>query len=201
MATDFDIAQAAAAVYAESLLELANQAGSAEEIARELSDLKELWAKEPAFAAMMSSAAIGDDARREHIRKAFGGGRVNPLVLNLMLVLNDKRRSMIFPRVCDTYRERLDRQLGREDVHLTTAAPLEDRHREIIRSEIRRLTGRESMLIERVNPAELGGITIRVGDRLFDMTVRRRLRGIRDQLLASTDRHMREGASRFVTEG
>lgn len=200
MASEFDISQAAAAVYAESLLELANEAGQAEEIAQELSSLRELWNKEPAFAAMMSSAAIDDDARGESLRKAFGSGRLSPLVLNLMLVLNEKRRAMILPLVCDAFRHKLDKQIGREEVFVTTASPLEEKHREKIRAEVKRLTGHDAILVEHVDPEVLGSFKIQVGDRLYDMTLRRRLRDLRSRLLASTEDHMRQGINRFVAE-
>ncbi len=201
MASDYDNALAAAAVYAESLLELAAELDIAEHIGEELQQLKALWDAEADFAAMMSSAAIDEDARRESIRKAFGDGRVHALVLNLLLVLNDKRRPMILPFVCEAYRHKLDKKRGREEVFVTTASPLGDRHRQAIRDEIKRLVGREAILVESVNPDMLGGMNVQVADRQYDLTLRRRLRDMQAGLLASSDKHLRGGASRFVTEG
>ncbi|MBK8270828.1 MAG: ATP synthase F1 subunit delta [Planctomycetes bacterium] len=201
MANELDTFVAAARIYAESLLALALEAGQADEIGRELADLRELWHREPAFASLMKSAAIDDDSRREAIRKAFGNGRVSQLVLNLMLVLNQKRRAMILPWVCDAYRKKLDEKHGRDDVHVTTATPLGEAQRETIRAQVKRLTGSDAILIEKVDPDVLGGVRIQVGDRLFDMTIRSRLRDMRAYLLASSDRHLRAGTSRFVMEG
>ncbi len=201
MASDFDLSRAAASVYAESLLQLASEAGQADSIAEELSTLKRLWQAEPAFALMMSSVAIDDDARRESIRRVFGSGNISPMVLNLMLVMNDKRRSMILPSVCDAYRHKLDEQRGRDEVFVTTAVPLDDAQREKIRDEVKRLHDTEAILVETVEPSLLGGMMIHVGDRLYDITIRRRLRDMRAGLLASAERNLREAASRFVLEG
>lgn len=201
MATDFDISQAAASIYAESLLELASEANQAEEVGAELRELKALWKRDRSFAAMMSSAAIDVHARRESIRKVFGSGRVSQLILNLLLVMNDKRRSMILPAVCDAYRRKLDRQLGREEVHVTSAVPLSDDQRAKLREEVKRLTGNDTDLFEKVDPDVLGGMTVQVADRLYDMSVRRRLRDVRRALLASVEKHLLSGVSRFVTEG
>ncbi len=200
MATDIDTYIAAAQVYAESLLALATEANQADDIGRELADLKELWHREPTFAAMMQSAAIDDDARAVMIKKAFTS-KVSPLVLQTLQVLNRKRRSMILPWVCDAYRKKLDIQHGRSDVFVTTAAALDDAQREKIRAQVKRLSGREAVLVEKVDPDVLGGMMVQVGDRLFDMTIRRRLRDIRAQLFASSDKHLRTGMSRFVSEG
>lgn len=201
MASDFDIFQAAAAVYAESLLQLANEAGRAEDIASQLGEARALWEQESAFATLMSSEAIDHEARSRSIEKAFGEGRVDKLILNLLLVLNEKRRAMIFPLVCDAYRRKLDAQLGREDVFVTTAMPLSDAQREKLLTEVQRLTGRQGALVEEVAPEMLGGMTVLVADRLFDMTILHRLRNMRTGLLASSESHLRDGVARFVTEG
>ncbi len=200
MPSDFDITQAAAAIYAESLLALANEAGQAEAVGQELADLRETWNRTPAFRTMMCSAAIDEDARRQSLKTVFGG-RVSKLVLNLLLVLNDKRRAMIIPAVSDSYRRRLADQLGHMAVHVTTAVGLTEPQRERLGREVRRLTGRDAILLERVDPEVLGGMTLQIGDRLYDTSIRRRLWQLRNRLLASTQRHLLAGGARFVTEG
>lgn len=188
-------------MYAESLLQLAEEAGKAEEIGDELWQLRELWGRDAEFAAMMSSAAIEVSARRESLRRAFGGGRVQPLVLNMLLVLNDKRRSMILPRVCEAYRTKLDRRLGREEVHVTTAAPLSEDHRSALKAQIRRLTGHDADLFEAVDARMLGGMSVQVGDRLYDLSVRRGLRDLQAALLTAGEKRVLGDVSRYVTEG
>ncbi len=200
MASEFDISQAAAAIYSESLLQLATEAGQAEEIGKEMEDLAELWKAEPSFAAMMRSAAIDEDARRESIKRIFTG-RLSELTLKLLLVLNSHRRSSILAAICDGYRRKLAVQLGQQSVYVSTAVPLDDTRRERLRGEIRRLTGREPVLFEKVDPDLLGGMTVQVGDRLYDTSIRRRIRKIRLTLLASVERHLLAGTARFVTEG
>ena len=201
MPSQFDITQTAAAIYAESLIQLASEAGQAKEIGQELRDLKRMWRDDPDFAAMMSSVAIDLAARGKTIRNAFGNGRVSKLTLNLLLVLNDKRRSMILPNVCDAYRRKLDRQLGHEEVHVASAKPLEDEQRAGLRDEIRRITGREPDFVERIDPDLLGGITVQVADQVYDMSVLRRLHDLRIALGQATEKHLLTDISRFVTEG
>lgn len=197
MASQFEVAHTAAAIYAESLLQLANEAGQAEEIGAELMDLAALWKTDPSFAALMSAVTIDVAARRETIRKAFGG-RVRQLTLNLLLVLNDKRRSMILPAVCDAYRRKLDRQSGREQVQVVSAVQIDDAQRGKIREQVKRLTGREADIVERLDPESLGGLTVQVGDKLFDLSLRNRLRGLRRNLLGSVEKHLLAGTGRFV---
>lgn len=200
MASEFDISQAAASIYADSLLQLADEAKQAEAIGEELADLASLWKSEPAFASMMRSAAIDDDARRESLRKIFTG-KLNPLTLNLLLVLNERGRSMILPSVCDAYRRRLAAKMNQQTVNVTTAVALDDAQRKQLAAEVRRLSGKEAVFFEKVEPDLLGGMTVQIGDRLYDTSVRRRLRRLRGELLASVERTLLQGTARFVTEG
>lgn len=198
MASELDISRAAAAIYAESLLQLANEQNQAEVIGDELAGLVELWRREPSFAAMMSSAAIDSDARRESLRRIFSG-KLSKLTLNLLLVLNDNRRPNILPAVCEAYRKKLGDQLGRKSVHVTTAVALDPGRRQRLIDVMRKLSGHEPVLFERVDPDLLGGMMVQIGDRLYDTSLRRRLRNLRSALFASTERHMLAGGARFMT--
>jgi F-type H+-transporting ATPase subunit delta len=200
MASDFEIFSAAGAIYAESLLELAQKAGKADEIGDELEGLREIWRKDPQFAAMMSSLAVDQSARRESIRKIFTG-KVSTLVLNLLLVLNDKGRTVILPYVVDSYRKKLNEIMGRAVVRVTTVQPLDDNQRQRLAGEIKRRIGREAKFVESVDPELLGGLSVQVDDRIYDFSVRTRLEEMRKRLLNSGQRHLTEGAARFVLEG
>src|SRR5215510_10675013 len=101
MTGDFDTIQAAATVYAQAALDLASQAGQEEAVDAELHSLHELFNRDHDFAAFLCSPAVDRDQRRESLRKLFGG-KLSAMVLNLMLVLNDKHRLSILPFVCDT---------------------------------------------------------------------------------------------------
>jgi len=199
MATDFDISQAAARVYAESLLELANEQGQADAVGQEMAALHQLWDKEPAVAQLMSSAAIDEEARATSIKRIFGG-KVSPLVFNLLMVLNRKRRAMILRDVCIAYRHMLDRLRNRDEVFVTTAVPLEDGQRNLLKEMLRKRLKFEPILIERVNADLLGGIFVQAADRVLDTSVSRRLKDMQSALLATADRNLRAATARFVRE-
>jgi ATP synthase delta (OSCP) subunit len=55
--------------------------------------------------------------------------------------------------------------------------------------------------VERVDPTVLAGLSIQVGDRVYDFSARRRIRDIRRSLANSVQRYLISGATRFVTEG
>ena len=200
MASDFETFNAAAAIYADSILDLATTAGQADAIAEELASLSDLWRREPSFAAMMSSAAIDQDARCESLKRIFMG-KVSGITLNLLLVLNHRRRAMILPYVCEAFHRKRNTAMSRAAVQVISAAPLDDGQRTKIAAEVKRLTGKTADFVERVDPNVLAGLSIQVGDRVYDFSARRRIRDIRRSLAESVQRYLIGGAGRFVTEG
>ena len=69
---------------------------------------------------------------------------------------------------------------------VTSAAPLEKAEVAAIGARLESMTGQTVKLATAVDPSLIGGLTVRVGDRMIDASVRGRLERLRDQLVAGT---------------
>lgn len=67
--------------------------------------------------------------------------------------------------------------------YVTTAVPIPDDTAKRLLLEISRLTGKETNLKLSVDESILGGVIVRIGDRIIDGSLKARLQGIRDELL------------------
>jgi F-type H+-transporting ATPase subunit delta len=79
----------------------------------------------------------------------------------------------------------LDEYYGVRQAEVTTAVPLDDDARRLIETRLREIAGSSFTLDERVDPTIVGGIIVRVGDRIIDRSVRARLQALRDSVLES----------------
>jgi len=192
MPLDFNSLTAAAGVYAEALLELAVQGGQESAVADELASLRDLVAKDSDFASFLASPAVERESRRDTLRKIFAG-KLSDMTLNLLLVLNDKQRLSILPNIADKFNRLLEARRGQERMYAESAVPLSDAQRNTLIDLLKKLTGRQPILVEIVEPAVLGGLRVQVGDKVFDNTVYSRLRRFRSDLLAGVDSHLNEG--------
>ena len=68
-----------------------------------------------------------------------------------------------------------------ESAVVTSALPLEDKEREIIKKDILKRTAKDTEVIFEVNPDLLGGLSIRIGDKVFDHSVSSQLAGLRSR--------------------
>ncbi|MGB2955472.1 MAG: F0F1 ATP synthase subunit B [Anaerolineales bacterium] len=68
-----------------------------------------------------------------------------------------------------------------ESAVVTSALPLEDKERDIIKKDILKRTAKDTEVIFEVNPDLLGGLSIRIGDKVFDHSVSSQLAGLRSR--------------------
>ena len=77
-----------------------------------------------------------------------------------------------------------DRERGIVPATVTSAAPLDPPRLAAIDARVREMTGARAEITTAVDPGLIGGLTVRVGDRLIDASVRGRLERLRDRIVA-----------------
>lgn len=118
---------------------------------------------------------------------------VGDRLANLAGLLVERRRVHQLPAIAREYRRLLDRHRGRIAAVVTSAAPLSDAETAAVRARVESMTDAEVSLRSDVDPALIGGLTVRVGDRLLDASVRGRLERLRNELLAGSRPAHRSG--------
>src|SRR3954452_3093121 len=98
--------------YAKALLHLANKHNQAEAIRDELKSLGEVLAKSTAFRAVIADPGVSVGVRQNLLSKTFGGGRLSPVMMNFLGLLNSKNRMNLLSEIVDAYQDLLEEQLG-----------------------------------------------------------------------------------------
>jgi F-type H+-transporting ATPase subunit delta len=112
--------------------------------------------------------------------------RVPVPVLKLVGLLVQRGRIDRIAAVAAEYRRNLNRERGVVDALATTAMPLTSDETEALRRRITAMTGRTVELRVEVDDSLIGGLTVRVGDTLYDASVRSRLERLRERLVTSS---------------
>jgi F-type H+-transporting ATPase subunit delta len=189
-----------ARVYAEALLNAAEAQSAAADVIAELNALlDDVTQRDPYLAAFFSSGVIGKEAREKALQGAFEG-RAHPLLVNFLLVLNEHDRLMLIRPIRDQLRELDDLRHRRFRCQVRSAVPLPDDQRERLLGDLRKSFRLEPILDEQTDPAVLGGMILRVGDWVFDGSVRTRIHNLREQLREMSSHEIQSGRDRFGTE-
>ena len=168
--------------YARSLLELANEGNETEAVANEMGSLATLLADNPTFAQFLRDPGIGADERAGVMDKTFGGS-VQPLVGKFLKLLNERDRLGRLPQITDAFEFLLDEQLGKVEVDVTVAEKLSDDELESVRQKVGDALKKDAVVHQYVDADIIGGMILRVGDKVIDASVRRQLAAMRERLL------------------
>jgi F-type H+-transporting ATPase subunit delta len=172
-----------ALVYAEALLDGAGERNQTSEVLEEFASLfEDVFRADPQFEEFLASGAISRKPKAEVIHHVFDG-KATETFRNFLLVLNDHQRLELLRGIYQAVKELYDERSGRLRVLVTSAVPLPDDQRERLQQELREKYHKEPVLATQVDPELLGGIVVRVGDFLYDASVRTRLENIRKQLI------------------
>jgi F-type H+-transporting ATPase subunit delta len=171
--------------YAAALFELASRTKEHTAFLDAFETLSALLGADTRVRVFLATPKIGVAAKKSALRKALHG-RVPKRFLNFVMVALDKRRQRLLSQMADEYRSLLDEHLGVLNVRITVAHEPDERAEEEITAELSRILGKKVLPHIYVDPAILGGIVVRYGDRLLDASLRRRLHDLRGRLLEAT---------------
>jgi F-type H+-transporting ATPase subunit delta len=174
----------AARRYAEAAFELAQRDGGFDQWDEDLRLAAELLADER-VASIVRSPAV-PYPQREAILQRLLEDRLSRPAYNLLRLLAQRRRLELIAQIAAEYGRLLDRQNGVVAATVTSAAPLDNTETAAVQSRLEEMSGQAVRLTPVVDPALIGGLTVRVGDRLIDASVRGRLERLREQLVAGS---------------
>jgi F-type H+-transporting ATPase subunit delta len=174
----------AAALYARAIFDLANQAGIAGQIAEELADLARAVASDHAFGLFMRDAALGAAEKRRVLGSAFGG-RVHPLLFSALGVMNRHDRLGKLAAVADNFQKLLDAQLGNVPVQATVAEELDAGMVDEVRRAVSEVLKKNAVVSQKVDAGIIGGLVLRMQDKLIDGSVRTQLELLKRRMLSA----------------
>ncbi|MEX0715782.1 MAG: ATP synthase F1 subunit delta [Planctomycetaceae bacterium] len=189
-------AQAIARVYADAFLDAAAAHGvddALEEFGSFVDDVLDAY---PEFADILTSGIVGRDEKLELIDRVvqpFG----SELFTNFLRVLARHDRLDLLPAILHESRHRHELRSGRQRVRVVTASAVAQSTHDRIRDLLGRSLPFEPVIDSHVDPALLGGMIIRVGDTVYDSSLRTRLHELRKRLQQRTLHEIQSGRDRF----
>lgn len=173
--------ESAARRYADAAFQIAQEDGSIDRWEGDLAVLREALADEQ-LRAVAEHPAI-PYADKEKVLRLVARD-VHDQALNLVLLMIRRGRPGAIGPMAERFAELVRRDRGVSLAEVRTALPLEDEQRDAIAKRLRQLTGDKVEMNEVVDTGLIGGIAVRIGDVLYDASIRTRLERLRARLTA-----------------
>ncbi|MBT2657765.1 MULTISPECIES: F0F1 ATP synthase subunit delta [Bacillaceae] len=169
--------------YASALFQIANEQQVLGQIEEDLRVVKEVLEYNPDLKAVLKSSKLTLDKKKEIVKNAFAS--VNVFVLNTVLVLIDRHREDQIVEVTDQFLELANEAMGIAEAEVYSARELTDAEREALSATFAAKIGKKSLRIENIVDSNLlGGIRLRIGNRIYDGSLRGKLDRLERKLLS-----------------
>lgn len=168
--------------YAEAAYLLARESGSEDTWSTGLATMSSLFADAEAQALLQSTRVPAADKLRL-VEDALADA--DPLVLNLARLLLHRGRTALGPQIAEAFQETLDEAKGIAHAVVTSAVPLSQEDLNAVVRKLSETTGKKVVVETQLDESILGGLVVRIGDRLIDGSTRTKLEALKRQMAGS----------------
>jgi F-type H+-transporting ATPase subunit delta len=170
-------------IYAEALLDAAKEKGRVDRVREEFDAFAAALAGSEELAALLRNPQIEPDAKRAALEAALGDA--DEIFLNFLRLATEKNRIGELEEIHAEWERLLAAEEQVLTVELTTAVELSDAEAAEIVRKIETAAGRRVEATRHVDPDLIGGLVLQAGSLRVDGSVRGRLDGLREELLAA----------------
>ncbi|RYM05520.1 F0F1 ATP synthase subunit delta [Sporolactobacillus sp. THM7-7] len=167
--------------YAQALIEVAEERGMIDAFEEQLIDVRRTLAGNSELRRVLLHPQISGEEKKQLVNTLFSG-RAGQEVLNLLKLLIDRKRESIIDEVLEAYTKLADVRRGILDVTVTTAAPLNDAEQNDLSRRLGSALEKKLRMHVNVDKGIIGGILLRIGNRLYDGTIKGKLEGFRHEI-------------------
>ena len=171
--------------YAQALFAIAEAEGDLETVEDELYRFAKTVQREGKLREALTDPKLPVE-RKKALLQDLMGDRANSVTVGLIGFVVEQGRAKDLARIVEKLAEVAAERRRHAVAEVRTALPLDDDHRTRLARALAKATGKDLELKVFVDPSVIGGVVARVGDQVFDGTIRRKLDMARQQLASTS---------------
>jgi F-type H+-transporting ATPase subunit delta len=168
--------------YAQALLELGVEQGNLDKLVDDLSTIAGAWETSHELRNSLENPLVAHAAKKAVMGELAEQVGASPTTRSALLLLVDRRRTRALPYIAKTLGELADARKGVVRAEVTTATPLGEAYYVRLQALLEKMTGKHVVVDRVTDPSLIAGVVTRIGDRIFDGSLRTRLQSVRDAL-------------------
>ncbi len=172
--------------YAQALMSLAQANDLVDRVGEDVSYLLSLLAESDDLSAFLSSPLMRPEVKKGVLRQV-AGEQVHPYVLSFLMLLVDRGRILFLGGVCRQFQAMLRKLRQTVLAEVVTAVELTDEQQDAIRTRVKSMVSANQVDLDiTLNPELIGGVIIKVGSQVIDLSITGQLRRIGLRLSSAT---------------
>ena len=174
--------KSASVQYANALADIALEQGASEPAAKQLESFAAAYEESAELRTFLASPAVSVEAKHEVLEKISNRLGASKIIRNFLFVIADHRRTQLIPEIVATFQQVLRQRQGVAEAEISSAVELTSAQKKELAATLARVTGKKIEPKYSLDPALLGGAVVRIGDTIYDGSLRSRLNEMRARL-------------------
>jgi len=167
--------------YAQALFAVAEAEGQLDQVENELFRFGKTVEAEPGLREALTDPGLPAERKKAMLQDLLGE-KASRHTVSLLGFVVEQGRANDLPRIIDAVTEVAAERKRQAVAEVRTAVPLDAKRRDALAGALARATGKDVDLKVLVDPSVIGGVVARVGDQVFDGSIKRKLEMARRQL-------------------
>ena len=168
--------------YAKALVEIAQEQNALDKYAEDLGSLSRLVEESKDFREILINPVFTRDDKKNIAGPVLQKMGADPIVINFVYLLIDRKRIDQLAGIEKAFRAKVDDIRGITRGQVISAEPLGAAELSRVTDALAKVTGKQVMITTKVDPSLIGGLVARVGDMVFDGTIRTQLNQLKESL-------------------
>ncbi len=165
--------------YASALFELAGEQGQIDAIGKDLARFDGLISDSNDLAYLVKSPLIKAEDQVQALGAVLAKAGITGAAANFIKLVASKRRLFALRGMVKAYQALFDAKKGVVRAEVSSALPLSAAERASVKQALDQSTGKDVQMSEKVDPALIGGLVVKLGSRMVDASVRTKLNSIK----------------------
>lgn len=170
--------------YANALADIALEQGAAEPMLKQLSEFGAAFAESAELRTFLAAPGLSREAKHGVIEKLAARMGASKIIRNFLFVMVDNQRTPLLPDILEAFQQVIRRRQGVAEAEVSSTVNLSNAQKAQLLQTLERLTGKKIQAKYALEPELLGGAVVRIGDTIYDGSLRSRLNEMRARLTA-----------------
>ncbi|MDD4802739.1 MAG: F0F1 ATP synthase subunit delta [Syntrophomonas sp.] len=167
--------------YAEAIFSIAHEADKIDDYQVELGKIVQSIGEIDGLQEYFEHPLVPPKEKKEIAKQLFSA-EVSPIILNFLLLVLDKKRQTYLELIYKEYEEMADEYHGIKKAEVISAMPVSDAEVKALAETLSRSMGKTIQLKLTIDPVLLGGVKIRMGDKIVDASIAKKLEMLKKNL-------------------
>ena len=170
--------------YANALADIVLEQGAAEPARKQLGDFLAAYEESAELRNFLATPAVSRPEKHGVIEKITARLGASRIMRNFLFVIVDNQRAHLLPEIVEWFEHVLRQREGVAEAEVASAVELNNRQKAQLMRNMEQLTGKKIEAKYKLQPELMGGAVVRIGDTIYDGSVRKRLNVLRAKLAA-----------------